>query len=365
MNFNLFDEGCLFYTIIYLFAFFSTLLVTGKKPRNFCFLLIVLVEILLASLRGVSVGRDTVGYVEYIIPQLKYFSYGEIISGSEWLVEKEPVCYCFLKFICAPFVSFTPYFFILQTIYWVLIADTMLRYSKDPLLSLFVFIAFRFSFFNMSALRQSLALALAMFSYRFFVNNNKKMLVLFIGLAFLFHRSALVLILLLFVDKVNLIKKQWFVYVAAIVVLGLSYLTGSVTEFVGVNDSEIAYAGYLVDNQGGGNYFSVVFMLMVFILISMCVSKIGKDAKNTNSRFYNVVVVAFIISMYGLFVSVFFRVSMYYAFFVPIIYANFLKSIENIRGYRLLYALGIVAMAVVYVFTGVVEDYIPYKFYWE
>ena len=350
MNFNFLDEGCLIYTFLYLLTFISVIF-------------IVILEVLVSSLRGVTVGADTYGYVVNIIPQLKSLSYSEILKADVWMVRKEPLCYCFLKFISDPFETFTPYFFILEIIYWVLIADTINRYSKDPLLSLFIFIAFRFSFFNMTAVRQSLALAVTTFSYRYYIKNKKIYFVLFVLLATIFHRSAIIFLLLLLTGKVNLLKRQWLVYVMAVGFAFASYVFSNTIGFEALGDSEIAYMGYMAKDQGGGNYFSVLFMLIVFVLVSLFINQTG--IINRFVKDCNIMVLALLISMAGLFVSLFFRVSMYFSFLVPILYANTLKEIKIKNHYKQWYAIGMASMLVIYICTGVVEAYVPYKFYWE
>ena len=363
MNFNFLDEGCLIYTFLYLLTFISTIFVTGKKGRSAFFGIIVILEILVSSLRGTTVGADTTGYAAYIIPQLKSLSYHDIINAKVWLVQKEPVCYCFFKFISDPFKTYTPYFFIIETIFWLLIADTIKRYSKDPLLTLFVFIAFRFSFFNMSGMRQSLALAATTFSYRYYVKEKKLYFILCVLLGFLFHRSAIIFLLLLFIGKVNLLKRQWLVYMMAVGFVYASYLFSSIIGFDTLSDSEIAYVKYIAKDQGGGNYFSVVFMLIVFVLVSIFINNTKKPQKYVND--YNVMVLALLISMAGLFVSLFFRASMYFSFLAPIIYANTLKDIKSKIDYNQCLTLGLSLLFLIYICTGVVKDYTPYKFYWE
>lgn len=363
MNFNFLDEGCLIYTFLYLLAFVSVIFVTGKKERGVFFWIIVILEILVSSLRGVTVGADTYGYAENIIPQLKSLSYSEILNADVWLVRKEPLCYCFLKFISNPFETFTPYFVILEIIYWILIADTIKRYSKDPLLSLFIFIAFRFSFFNMTAIRQSLALAITTFSYRYYMRDKKFYFVLFVLLASLFHRSAIIFLLLLLIGKINLLERQWLVYVMAIGFAFVSYLFRNTIGLESLGDSEIAYMGYIAKDAGGGNYFSVFFMLIIFVLVSVFINQTNVQNRFVND--YNIMVLALLISMAGLFVSLFFRVSMYFSFLVPILYANTLKEINIKNNYNQWYAIGMALMLIIYICTGVVADYAPYKFYWE
>ena len=363
MNFNFLDEGCLIYTFLFFLTFISIIFVTGKKERNAFFWIIVILEILVSSLRGTTVGADTYGYAVNIIPQLKSLSYKEILHAEVWMVEKEPVCYCFLKFISDPFKTYTPYFFILETIFWLSIADTIRRYSKDPLLTLLVFIAFRFSFFNMSAVRQCIALAITTFSYRYYVNDKKWYFVLFVALAFLFHRSAIIFILLLFTGKINLLKHQWLVYVMAVGFAFMSYVFSSVIGFGTLDDSEIVYMHYVAKDKGGGNYFSVAFMLIMFVLVSLFI--VNNKKTNRYVKEYNIMVLSLLFSMAGLFVSLFFRISMYFSFLVPILFANTLKDIKPNSVYQQWLAVGLVLMLVIYVCTGVVDAYTPYKFYWE
>lgn len=362
MNFNFLDAGCVVYTLLYLFAFFTTMFVKNINARRVCFFIIVISEVLISGLRGLDVGSDTRGYAELLIPQLKTMSYSDILHRASWVVEKEPVCYCFFKLISDPFQTFTPYFLIVQVIFWLLISNTLLKFSKDPLLSLFIFIAFRFPFFNMSAMRQGLALAIGTFSYRYYVKEKKILFILFVLLAFLFHRSAIVLLLLLFINKINFAKKRWLVYVLALALMGISYVISSTTGFLNMFNGELMYGNYL-NEEGGGNYFSIVFTILIFVFISMFLSK-DRGSQDINKSSYNIAVLSLLLTCMGLFVNIFFRISMYYSFIVPILYANSLYGIRD-NNRNIWFNVSVVTMLIVYIFTGVVEDYVPYEFYWE
>ena len=366
MNFNFLDDGSLIYTLIFFFGFFSIICIPGKKMRYLCFYIIVLSELLISSLRGLTVGQDTYVYVMDLIPQLKSVNYVEILRGNLWFAKRDPFCYCFLKFISTPFANYTTYFFILESIYWILIADTMKRYSKDPLLTLFVFISFRFSFFNMSAIRQSIALAISVFSYRYYVAGKSIKYLICILFASLFHFSAIVSLLLLLVGKFTLINKRWLVYIIAVAFVAFSYMLSTYFGLAFIEHSEFAYSNYIAKNTGGGNYFSVLFILLLFVLINLFLSNNRNIEKRIDMvKAYNILTIAFLMSMAGFFVSLIFRASMYFSYLVPIIYSNALVGIKPKSKYNQWLMIGLFCMLGIYIFTGVIEAYVPYKFYWE
>lgn len=361
MEFNIFDEGCIIYTIVYFTAFLLALFLSGQKKRLAAFWLLVLLEFLLASLRGIDVGSDTRGYVEMIIPSLSNFSYHDIIFDPSWLVEKEPVCYAFLKFISEPFSTYTPYFFILQAIFWILVGFTMAKYAKDPLLALFVFIAFRFSFFNMTAIRQTLALAVTTFSYRYYDQKKTTKFIIAVIIASLFHRSAIVFLLLLPFRNWNLYNKQWLVVFLMGAFFFVGYIFKSMGGFTELSDSSIAYASYL-ERSSGGNWFSVLMAIILFVFIIIFIN--GNHQKEEYKSLYNVIVLGLLFSTAGILSGLFFRIAMYFDFFIPILYSSSLVGVP-INKRRLYLVLGMFTMLAIYFMTGIAPGYTPYQFFWE
>ena len=361
MNFNFLDEGCIIYTLLYFLTFILTLFVSRRNDRKKCFYLIVFLEILIGSLRGLDVGSDTHGYVEQF-SYIRSITYSEFFKNTPWFAAKEPICWLFFKFISDPFSTYTPYFTILQVIFWILVGNTILRYSKDPLMALFVFISFRHSFFNLTAMRQGLALAITTFSYRYYETNKKLPFVLFVIIASLFHRSALIFLLVLFIRQNDYVKKQWLVYLLTLVSLFVLYLFNSIGLFAHLAESNVIYASRLnVESQG--NYFSVIFMLIVFALVTAFIK--FNNNKVQYSRLYNFMILSLVFTIFGLFVAIGFRITMYFSFLVPILYSNTLAGI-TCRNTRSFWTIsGLLIFALIYVCTGVVEGYTPYKFCWD
>ena len=184
----------LIYIVLVGLILLSGLLLYKNKinKRQFCFI-VGLAFILVTGLRSENVGSDTVVY---------YIDYKAMLNLSwERLMEleKRDVAFYIMTWFLSRITkgSFVVLTLLVAVTFYYPVMKLIYRYSDAPTLSCLILMAFNFFQFSMTGMRQTMAFG---FVVLFFLALHKervswKKSALFIILAVLFHRSALVALL--------------------------------------------------------------------------------------------------------------------------------------------------------------------------
>ena len=177
----------------------------------------------------------------------------------------------------------------------------------------FFLVSLLFGFF-FSAMRQSIAIALAVPAY--YYTKNKKIIpyLLIVALAFLCHRSAILLVLLFPIYHAKITRKWLWVVVPLMVLLFFyrdivfSYITLFVNDTVYVNYNTIS-------GSSGQGLLSVLFILLsVYSLIVLDAEKAGPEEIGLR----NILLLATCLHMFSPFNPVFGRINLYFILFIPV-----------------------------------------------
>jgi hypothetical protein len=213
--------------------------------------------VLVAGMRGSSVGTDTSGYAR------GYEAEKVSTLADVWDRRSEPGY--FVLAVAARCVSDN---------YWaVLTASAVLvvfcymwaiyRVSVNPAISLFVFITMGYYMFFFNGARQGLAAAVYSLAFMGLIAGRFWRYALFVAIAFLFHRTAILTLPLYFVFR----RKCSFWYVAVLAVgavVFVCFLHAFLSLGVFINER---YAMYAEMEAVGGRWLTVFYVLLsVFFL---------------------------------------------------------------------------------------------------
>jgi hypothetical protein len=147
-----------------------------------------------------GIGLDYFGY-EYLYNLLSPSVSDEIeygIGSQEILFRSIG---SFLKGLGIPYAVYLALFAIVNMVY---IAKLCVRYSKNPTLSMLIFFCFYYLTWTFSGIRQGVVIAVGLYYLLVCIEKNKTLRFMFIVfLLSLIHTSALVLIILYFVSKID------------------------------------------------------------------------------------------------------------------------------------------------------------------
>ncbi len=259
----------------------------------------------LTAFRGINIGNDTITYCRYftnICNNGVNKSYAIEIGFQRFLV--------FIgKF------STNPHHFLIiySTLLYGLISFIIFRYSEDKLISLFLTYFFCFGCFC-SMLRQGLAMLICFLGYIQLKNNKKLRFVIFVLLAACIHKSALLVLLLLF--HKYLPKSNKFLIWVCIIALALSRtsLLLNISDLLGGD-----YSGYFGSKYAGSGQLGTILSLIRAILIFVIVHDKNEDNKDSTYSLShaNVFYLVFFICC-GFTVNLIARISDYYLMFTII-----------------------------------------------
>lgn len=218
---------------------------------------------------------------------------------------------------------------------------------------IFFYSIFLFFDFNFNLLRQSIAVAFFLLSYKFYAEQKWLKYYLYVFGAILFHNSA---IILLFVPLLKYLE----VTLKSLVLFSIGVLVGLVTiKYLNIADillghmslfmdSEVAQLGnmYLTDEKYGQNTASLISFLIVTVLYFWI---IFFDFRNNLFRYakdFNVFFVYILILILNSSIPIFARFNFYFLPIVIYLQSNFCINLPDLKlnKYRLLATVMIIAV---------------------
>lgn len=352
MNFNAFTPGVLIYTI-YLFLLLTVTIFRFNKSNKdnlSVFIFFVVLQILMAGLRSYTVGSDTGSYV-YLINKYRTYSVGEIIHDTS---ENDPYFYLFTKLITSFSDSYTFLFFVVEIIWWVLVAFTIYKKAKSCLIALLLVEIFKSNYFMWSGMRQGMAMALIVFAFNFLEDRKVVKYMVVVVLASLCHKSALFFVPVYFLYRIKF-DKNYIVWG----LLALSVVMAFVLPDIDFNDESMAYSQYM-ESTGWSNYYTFIMIMLAFTYIMYNKSIALLD--NRNGLMFTLSLFAAMCAMAGINIAIFYRMSEYFCLFMPLLISNLIMERKNRINTVLVMSLLILT---IYVVTGMPVGLNKYQFYWE
>lgn len=355
-----------------------------KKADIYALRISAMLLFLIFALRAPSVGRDIQGYkdmYEGLAQNLKndtntYWTetgyellelfFGRVLK-ADWQI--------FLAF-CSGFSIFSYYLFIK-------------RYSLDPTFSLLIYIFMGYMIFDMSALRNAVAIAICLFILPFFDKNGiwPAVIVTFtvIMVATQFHSSAYVLFIFYILYKIPINSITIFFFVS-LPIFFFSFRGPVMNWAINYFKKSTVDGGLSV---GGNSLLYVIFLLFAVIIFlvyqnqkGVSVKSIGKRNPVTGELFsikdaledidastmmaFRMVYVGALITIFAG-TNIFARMAQYGLIFTTILLPNMTSKME-IKSRFTVKSVLLVLLVVYFCFLKVRTndlDFLPYVFYWN
>lgn len=304
---------------VYVILLISAYLCSYCRDKSVFHIFIFLFMFLILAFRDISVGTDTMAYLDMV----SGWNYEIDFSLDSVGREMEVLWSIFVKYIgwgrySARWVIIVPAFLNTFLVYWA-----YRRFKVGIGLAIFFYILLTFYFLSFNITRQCLAMSVVLFGSSFLVYGKKWVFFSCVILASFIHFSAIFSISFYFVYKIDVKEKIMYICLVLSLVIGI----------VGVNLSFLemnAYALY-ADNLGMVEESSMNRMLlrifMTFLTIYFVYKKKIKDSFLLKMFFISICVSNISISLHH-FVS---RVSFYLTMFQPVFYSSFFRK-ETMSG---------------------------------
>lgn len=350
-----------FYVLVFVPLTIQIVAIKGidyKKKNKFAMIFFFLWLMVLIVLRHKTIGNDTINYMN-IFDKICYMNFSELYSFSS------EIGYVMLNKIVS-FFTHNPQIMIavIGVLTIVLFMPTYLRLLEDTGLTVALFcIMSTFTMF-FSGLRQMLAIGIGLIAYHFVRKKNIWLFLLFVLIAFTFHNSAIMLLLMYPIYHTK-ITKNWLYFVVPAMALififnkqifsSLTFLMSESTRFVGDIESTGAYT------------MIILFVLFgVFSYIVPDESKIDDETRGLR----NFLLLSIALQMFAPVNFLAMRMNYYYIIFIPLLIPKIIKYQKDEFG-----NVGFIARNCMVVFfiayflysahMGVGLNTFPYKFFWE
>ncbi len=310
--------------LIYIVALLLIIIMYCKINKRWALFFSFFIFTLIAALRSFKVGVDTE----------QFYNTYQYIGNLSWNFEgiRYELLYCvfvkilynfsknpqLLLIVSSIFINFSFYLFIKKN-------------SKYYFLSTLLYVFMNIFFTNMNALREALAISITLLSFEFLKKKKIFSYLLFSIIAFLFHKTGVLSLLILIIFYLSKFKKTSLVLIASGFICFIMYSSlFSVLSKVIYSD----YLGYLnSDFSRGGNVGAIlefILYLLVFFVSSYYVN--GTITKNIpyshtdnnqlNMFYFNISLTIIIFLGLTIRMNIFNRISMYVLPFFLIVLPN-------------------------------------------
>lgn len=369
--------------MIYIVVFiFSTLMFylaqhEGKKINHLLIFLGILSLSLLAGLRDETIGTDVLYYGKSVFQAAQRFESFKDVSQLASLYSME-YGYIVLNWLVAKiFNNFQMLLFIISliTITFTYKAIDIVPYkNKWEIMLLFDLIYFNLS---LNVLRQSIAMAIVLYSVAQVVINNKNMYGLLIIPAILFHKSAVVCIGIYLIYYIYNKRKgtKWRFFFYALIILLQFSLSFALVRISSRGILPSKYETYLIMTIAQSKdigFFDIIFKIspvlsLLFLLVLVRKMKIYEE--NVKLEVFiviSLITVSFGILYYGVYIQRVVWYADYVTFLIgiPMIYTE----IKNIKGFSSVRFMTIIMLLIYWINNIVIKGYnetYPYIPFWK
>ena len=309
-------------------------------------------------LRHETVGADIKNYLNFF-RQASSLSFKEIFTFYE-----EEYLYYLLNKIISCFTKDKQILLSVIAIICVIPVARLYSKSENAMLTIAIFLITSNFPMLFSGLRQAIAIAIVAISYKYIKEKKLLKFLLFVLVAFFFHKSALVALLLYPMYHANITKPKLFIFVP---IIGFVFVFNKpifdfMLQFLG------EYGESYSSKETGAYMMIVLFAL--FLLFSYIVPDESKMDKETIGL-RNIMVLALTMQVFALASPVAMRMNYYNIMLVPLLIPKIINRChdKNKKTYQYI-GLGLIAFFILYYFykayTG--EDMLqiyPYRGFWE
>ncbi len=305
------------------------------------------------ALRATTVGTDLEGYLPDFLE----------IDTSYRAARYEPAYY-YLNYIINHYISLNDNIFLAIVSLITLLPISILYrdFSKSLILSYIIFASFILYHFTFSGLRQGLALAFISISYKYIVNRKFFKFIIYVIIAALFHKSAIIFLTAYPLCNIVKMTKKKYLLSSIILAVSLYSLKGLLTIILPIIFGEYSFASYL--DKGAKPAYNLLILLFLIFFSTFFVKQPSAELKNYRLMSY----CATVCQSLGLFSSEATRIGYYFILFLPLLLPDLICELKVKKLTKSVIRTCVVIFMVAFFFYSNANGYlnvIPYSFFWE
>lgn len=322
-----------------------------------------LIMLILSGCRGFNVGKDTPMYVRY------FQSVNGIFNISSYTGRFEYFYRIYNCLIAQFFDSAHALLFISTFITLLLFYVTCFKKSHVPWYSILMFVFLMYYYNSMNLLRQYIAMMICCIAYQYLAEKKYIKYILTTFIAVLFHSSASVTFVLIFLTKLKINKKRRIIYIATAIIGALCF-----NKFLYVLIKILPkYASYITSDYYQENQMGIIFKIFMWLLMFFLVdymffrARDGEENLGWNKIEYFCALLAISITIMALNGAILERMSYYFTIIYCISVPN---SINKLKSRKMKYQIGFLVILscisynmIVLIFRPCWSGVIPYSFW--
>ena len=337
----------------------GNLICLNKKHGKALFMILVCLQlILLCGLRAETVGWDTSGYVNSYYPNVIQTPVNAVFFK---VFNREIGYYLLTKLVSFISTAYPLLLIVVSAIPIILLCVTVYKYSKDVVLSMTIFIALRPYAFLFTGIRESIALGICFYAYRFIREKRFIPFVACVAIASTFHVSAIVFLIAYVFNKIKLNIQNFVISVLAVLLVFM--LRNPILAMFGASFVKLGYLYSLETNFKDGMSTILTYSLMFMVGLMHRKQMVQRDEKA--NIFFSFILFSIVLYGLGYLASPFTRIAMYFGWFI-VLFIPQITSIFKVNRERVLVKFGLYAILFFqFLYFGPGFSLVPYKFFWE
>ena len=351
--------------------FAGTLLYSKKISKKFFLIFSFFFMALVLGFRGQNVGEDTAHYIDvfektnYISWKTLFTSGTDVVYETIWNVDRSmEVGYLLLNKCIRIFTSNAQVLLIVVAFATChLMAKFVYDNCRKVFLPTYIVLCESLYMQSFNLARQTLAIAIGLQAYTLLKERSRHSIIkaiIVIFVAFLFHKSALVLLLLIPLYLVKDDRKGMKYIIIGSIAMPFFVTTISKLIFIIIP----RYAGYFENNYWEVNAGGVILLWIIELFM---VLHIFKKYKNSDGKeiFIATACIAFYISLelVGLKFTVFTRITLYFRTFLIFLFPYFSRYLRPKS--RLMYRIGLIGLLSIFFLRYASTPARLYYFFWQ
>lgn len=300
------------FLMLYLYSRISCYTV---KYRNFFLYLAAFPMFLIIAIRGESIGADTGVYARHFVAVLN--------TSLETAIEDSRMEVGYITFVkYLGYITTNPkiYQVVCACIYYICMMSFVKQLKgNDGFFFFFFFCTLGLFMFMFTGVRQCIAISICLFTYKYLICRKYLICLLFLGVAFTFHKSSFLFLLALLIWSRRINFSNLFLY--TLVLYFASYFLFQAQMFL--ND-QLDY-NYQIEETGSGQIFLTV--VLIFTVLSWYVLQINKPNTIYEKGLFNINYITLIFWFLRLQTRVAERPSYYFLAFSCALYAYSMNNL--------------------------------------
>lgn len=319
--------------------------------KNLCWLLVIMYT-LIGALRSIYVGFDTRTYQSHF-NQTQWMGWDQILQ----YYGDEPGYYALCKILNNLGCSFQILLAVISIISMLAFGRLIYQYSKSVITSFAMLVPFQYYGFTLSGERQTIALSIILLAFPLILQRKFIKYLICVGIAYLFHHSALVAIPLYFL----LIKRV--TYKKRLIILSLTPLIFALRQSILHFVLLYFYSDYSIYENESGSYAT----LLLYIVIWGVYAATRKTDSDRVANFCEMAALTgIIIQMFVPLEPNIYRIGFYYQIFNILLLPLAISNLSSIPLKKIAYASAFTFFIILYSkFTYSDSGVNPYSFYWN